>query len=364
MRDDFSVLPRRRFLQAMAAGGGGMALAARALAAKPARAKIKLGLDNFAVRAMNWKAPALIDYAAKLELDSLLISDLDAFESLEDGYLKRMRARAADRGLQIHVGTWSICPTSSAFKNKWGTAEQHLATGIRVARALGSPVIRVVLGRGPDRLSPGGIDARIRDTVKVCRACRGQALDAGVKIAVENHAGDMRAIELKGLIEEAGTEYVGANMDSGNAVWTLEDPLDNLEILGPYAATTSLRDSALWLSDHGATVQWTTMGEGQVDWKTYFDRFAELCPGVPVHLETISGFNHELAFLKPEFWKAFPDMAARDLAPFLALARRGAPRAPWRAPAGSDRQAAEQAYQRDQLERGVRYCKQLGLGRK
>jgi sugar phosphate isomerase/epimerase len=364
MREGFSVLPRRRFLQALAAASGGMALTARAFAAKPARAKIALGFDNFAVRAMNWKAPALIDHAAKLELDSLFISDLDAFESLEDGYLKQIRARAADRGLQIHVGTWSICPTSGAFKNKWGTAEEHLATGIRVARALGSPVIRVVLGRGADRLSPGGIDARIRDTVKVCRACRSQALDAGVKIAVENHAGDMRAVELRGLIEEAGTEYVGANMDSGNAVWTLEDPLDNLEILGPYAVTTSLRDSAIWLSDHGATVQWTAMGDGQVEWKTYFNRFAELCPGVPVHIETISGFNRELACLKPEFWKAFPDMTTRDLAPFLALARRGKPREPWSAPVGSDRKAAEQAYQLDQLARSIRYCKEIGLGQK
>lgn len=30
-------------------------------------------------------------------------------------------------------------------------------------------------------------------------------------------------------------DNVGATMDSGNATWTLEDPLSNLEILGPYA---------------------------------------------------------------------------------------------------------------------------------
>lgn len=36
------------------------------------------------------------------------------------------------------------------------------------------------------------------------------------------------------------------------------------------------------------------MGEGMVDWKAYFARFAELCPEVAVNIETISGFNREL----------------------------------------------------------------------
>ena len=53
-------------------------------------------MDNFAVRAMGWKAPELIAYAATLKLDTLLISDLDAFESLDEAKLRAVkRARAA-----------------------------------------------------------------------------------------------------------------------------------------------------------------------------------------------------------------------------------------------------------------------------
>src|SRR5688572_28740858 len=88
------------------------------------RRNIKLGLDNFAVRGMGWKAPALIDYAASLKTDSLFISDLDAFESFDEKYLGDLKSSAADKVLHIHVGTWSICPTSRSFKNKWGTAEE------------------------------------------------------------------------------------------------------------------------------------------------------------------------------------------------------------------------------------------------
>src|SRR5262249_46478152 len=117
----------------------------KAVAAPAPRRGIKLGFDNYAVRTMGWKAAELVDYAAKLRLDSLFISDLDAFESLEPRYLGDIRKRARDLGLQIHAGTWSVCPTSVTFKNKWGTAEQHLALGIGVAKALGSPVLRVIL---------------------------------------------------------------------------------------------------------------------------------------------------------------------------------------------------------------------------
>src|SRR5688572_3326238 len=115
------------------------------------RRNTRLGLDNFSVRAMGWKAPALIDYAASLKTDSLFISDLDAFESFEEKYLHDLKSRAADKGLRIHVGTWSICPTSKSFRNKWGTADEHLALAIRVAKAVGSPVLRVILGNGDDR---------------------------------------------------------------------------------------------------------------------------------------------------------------------------------------------------------------------
>ncbi len=352
---------RREFLKSATLGTAALALAQTGVAAAPKR-RLKLGYDNFAVRAMGWKAPQLIDYAAKLKTDSLFITDFGPFEKTDDAYLKDLRKQAADKGIQLWLGSWSICPTSKSFKKDWGTAEEHLALGIRMAKALGSPAFRVVLGNGSDRLTEGGIDARIADTVKVIKSQRSKARDADVKIAMENHAGDLHSLELVRLIEEAGKEFVGANMDSGNAVWTLEDPLQTLENLGPYTLTTSLRDSAAWESENGITAQWTAMGEGQVDWKRYFARFAELCPNVAVHIETISGFNRELAVKKEEFWKAWPGGKPKGYDQFLAFAKLGKPRAAWKAPEGKDRKLADQEYQKGDVERSIAFCKTLGLG--
>lgn len=341
------------------AAGGGQAAAGKG-SAPP------LGLDNFSVRAMAWKAPRLVEYAASVGADSLFITDLDAFESFDAPYLAALKQQAADKGVKIQVGTWSICPTSKAFRPKWGTAEEHLALAIGVARGVGSPVIRVVLGTWEDRLTDGGIERHMEATAKVCRACRSRAQDAGVKIAIENHAGDMHSTEVVRLIEAAGRDYVGANLDSGNALWTLEDPLDSLETLGPLALTTSLRDSAVWKTERGARVQWTAMGDGDIDLPAYFARFRVLCPDVPVHIETISGGSREFPYLTPAFWNAWPTMPARTFARFVALAERGKPRESWTPPpAGEERVKAEQAYQRAELERSLSYCRDtLGLGRR
>jgi sugar phosphate isomerase/epimerase len=348
---------RRTFLKSAALATSALAMGPVAFAAAPKKLNVKLGLDNFSVRAMKWNASQLIDYAAKLKTDSLFLTDLDCYESFDDNYLRDLKKKADDLGLQIHVGSWSICPTSKVFKKKWGTAEEHVALGIRIAKALGSPVFRCVLGTGEDRFSEGGIEARIADTVKVCKASRSRAVDAGVKIAIENHAGDMQSWELVNLIEEAGKDYVAANIDSGNACWTMEDPLQNLETLAPYVATTSLRDSMVWESPTGATVQWTAMGEGNVDVKTYFARFAELCPGIPVHIETISGFPREIPYLKQDFWKVWPNVPAKNFARFLALAKTGKPL--------PGEKTNDPGYQRDQIVRSLAYCKDvLGLGLK
>lgn len=355
---------RRNFLATATLAAAG--LAATSLPARAAAAplldrngkRIRLGIDNFAVRTLGLKGRALVDYAAALNLDTLFITDLPALGSLETKDAGELRAYAQDKAVEVLLGSWSICPTSKTFKKDWGTAEQHLALGIRLSKALGSPAFRVVLGSREDRRTPGGIEARIEDTIKVLKSQRSLAVDSGVKVAIENHAGDMTALELVTLIEGAGKDWVGANMDNGNAVWTLEDPLDSLEKLGPYALTTSLRDSAIWETEKGAKVQWTAFGEGGcVDLKAYFARFAQLCPGVAVNVETIGGFAIEFPYLEAGFWEAFPKKPAGEFAKFLALAKRGKA-VPKDALSDRERQEGE-------LARSLRYLREeIGLGAK
>ena len=154
-------------------------------------------------------------------------------------------------------------------KKKHGSAEEHLRLLIRVAKDVGSKVARCYLGSMKDRLGEGGIQKHVNTTIEILKKVRTDALDAGIKIAVENHAGDLHSLELVQMIERAGSEYVGATIDSGNATWTLENPIDTLRNLSPHAVSSGVRDSMVWSSEQGVKVQWTAMGDGCTDLKTF-----------------------------------------------------------------------------------------------
>jgi len=154
-------------------------------------------------------------------------------------------------------------------------------------------------------------------------------------------------------------------MDPGNAAWTLEDPLANLEILAPYVLATGMRDTAVWETADGAHAQWTGIGEGNTDWQAYVRRFAELCPRTPFLLEIISEYGRPLQYFKADFWKAFPKARAAEFARFVSFAKRGKPRDAFKVPPGRDRQEYNREFQKADLERSLAYCRDtLGLGLK
>ena len=332
-------------------------------ASSAAKRGLKLGLDHFGIRAFGWKAGQLIDYAASQQLDGIFLSELNVLESRDDAYLKGLRAQADKAGLTVYLGMNSVCPSSAAFDAKGGSAEDQLKDGIRMAKTIGSPVVRCYLGTQADRSTQGGIETHMKNLTQVFKTVRPAAQAAGIKISVENHAGDMQAWELASLVEASGPDVVGVNLDPGNAAWTLEDPVASLEILAPYVNCTSIRDSAIWEADGGIVVEWVAMGDGDVDYKKWTDIFADKVKNVPVFLETFAGLRRPFNYLSdPNFFKVWPKMRAQDLAKFIAVAKRGKPREALPAIARGDT-AAEQTRQKQTLEKSIGYCRTaLGMG--
>jgi len=154
-------------------------------------------------------------------------------------------------------------------------------------------------------------------------------------------------------------------MDPGNATWTIEDPMLNLEVLGPYVLTTGIRDTAVWETERGAHCMWANIGHGVIDWPAYVKRFREVCSETPFVLEIISyKWSSEMKYLEPEFWSRFPKARAREFARFVALAKRGEPyELPPGRPAGEPSPELERAQQKFDLEQSLTYCREvLGLG--
>lgn len=347
-------MKRQQFLKTAAAA----ALSSSLLSAdeKP----LALGFDNFSIRAFNWKASRLIEYAEQQKVDALLLSDLDVYESFDEGYLKEIGQQAKSAGLILHAGTGSICGSSKSFKDKHGSDIEHLKKTIQVAKLVGSPVARCYLGNRGDRKG-AGLQPHIDRVVEVCKAAESDAKDSGVKIAIENHAGDMTAWQLKNLIEQAGPDYVGATIDSGNAVWTMENPVKNLEILAPYALSSGIRDTAIWREGDKIKAHWMAMGKGLVDWGAYFKIWKTVCPKIPVHLEIISQYGTSFSPKSDsKFWALYPDIRDEDYKAFTNLASKWQGQAPTPHPKRTSREFMQQ-----DLETSLAYCKkELGLGQR
>ena len=338
-------------------------------AAQTGAAGIKLGIDSYSIRNLEWKAMKLLDYCAGLKLDTIQISHIEEYESIEPAHLAKVKDHAARLGIQIDGGIGCICPSASGWTPKYGDPGKYLLTGLRVAKALGATSMRCFLGGAAERRSKIPIEGHIEATIKVLKSVKSQALDTGVKAAIENHNGDLTAREVKAMIEEVGFDLLGSCMDTGNPMWLLEDPMLTLEVLGPYVVTTHIRDSALYEHPRGAAFQWLALGDGTMDFPAIVALFRKTCPQAAMQLEIITGRPPQLLpYLEADFWKAFPKLPAADFARFVALAKRGRPYAGPMVIAGTGQQPAEyQAaltlQQRLDLERSIEYAKKtLGLG--
>jgi 3-oxoisoapionate decarboxylase len=363
-------MQRRTFLQTAAGSAMAQAAAAQDVPKNRLGEGIRLGFDTYSVRAFKWKDIQLLDYAAGLNVDTIQISDSADYSSLDPKHLQQVKDHGDRLGIQIDAGIGCICPISKSWKAGNGSPEQVAINGLKVAKAVGARSMRCVMGGMEDRRGDRPIEEYMEATIKVFRAVKSQALDLGVRIALENHAGDMQAREVRTIIEESGKDHVGSCLDTGNPMWVMENPQVTLEILGPYAVTTHVRDSVAFEHPRGAAAQWVALGDGVVDWTAFFTLYQKVCPQSLLQLEIITGRPPQiLPYYERDWWKWFPKMPASEFARFAEMAKNGHPfmgtmvieDSPGGKPVEYTTALKEQ--QRVDLERSIRFAQsELGLG--
>ena len=332
---------------------------------------IRLGYDTYSLRSWKWDAMRHLDFASQQGLDAIQFSSNDDYGDTSPEALRRVKNRAAELGIRIDAGTGCVCELSKSWNGKDGSPRQVLEQGLDIAHTVGATAMRCFMGSQLDRFGDRPLDELMQALVKNFKSVRSKALDLGVKIAIENHK-DLQAWQVKQVIEQAGPDFVGSNLDLGNPTYVMENPLTTLEMLGPYAVTTHVRDTAVYEDRRGAAVQWTALGDGSVDLKTIVARYKELCPNASFQLEIITGRPPQiLPYLDPAFWKTFQGMPASSFASFITLAKSGRPfeghmvieDVEGRAPAPQFREALIYQ-QRYDLERSFKYAKEvLGVGK-
>ena len=307
------------------------------------KADIKFGVDLFSIRNAGFSPYEYLDYCASLGARVVHFSEIRFLGGLDHEHLKKVRVHAEKRGIEMEIGMLSICETSKRFDPKQGTAVEQLSRVIDAAEVAGSKLVRCVLGSLDDRTSTVPLEENIANCVKTLRAVRSRAQNAGLKIAVENHAGDLQARELKMLIEAAGKDFVGACLDSGNPVWALEDPHLTLETLAPYVLTSHVRDSYIWRDEKGVSVQWMRMGDGNINIAEWVKSYCRLCPGKALSMEIICIPSRVFKVNDAAFWKGYEKMPAWEYSRFLRHAEKANPLPPYVMPAKEEQGASQKA---------------------
>ncbi len=341
-------MDRRSFVFGTAAA----ALHASRLFAWHAAANVELGSVDGSVGGNQFTPTQYLDHFSSLKLTWAMISLPPPILS-DEAQVKQVREYADRLGIKLQLAFGSVCPSARGFNPQLGTLEEQVGRALRASQIFGATCMRCVLGGDAERPQ---IEMHIDNMVKAVRGMRPRIVDSGIKLAVENHGGDLQAREMKMMIEAVGPDIMGVCLDSGNPVWMLEDPHMTLEMLIPYTETCHVRDSAVWKVPEGIAVRWVNMGEGNVDIDGWIRKFVAAKPGLPVIFENlVSGQPRIHAIYDPKFWNNWRQMPASELGRFLAVADKGVPKPPTPRPEGKT--AGQQRI--DDLAVCVRYTREL-----
>jgi 3-oxoisoapionate decarboxylase len=316
------------------------------------RATVELGSIDGSVGGNQFTPIQFLDYLGSIKLTWAMIS-LPAAVLADDAAIRQIREHADRLGIRLQLAYGSVCPSSRSFNPELGTLEAQVSRMLKVSQIFGATCVRCILGGGPERPQ---IEMHIDNMVKGLRGLRSRIVDSGVKLAVENHGGDLQAREMKTMIEAIGPDAMGVCLDSGNPVWMLEDPHMTLEMLIGYAETCHVRDSAVWKVPEGIAVRWVNMGDGNVDIDGWIRKYIQAKPGFPIIFENLVSASPRIhAVYDPKFWDNWRQMPAWELSRFLAVAEKGTPTPAL--PRAPGKTAGQQRI--EDLETCVRYTRDL-----
>src|SRR5690606_6631284 len=141
----------------------------------------------------NWLDRRLLDYAREQNLDAVFLQDTSDPGVMDPAHWAEVRAQARDLGLRLETGGGAVLPRDEADA---AAKLPGLRRQIRRGQAMGSPGERCLFAGNRAGLPPGPIEQHIETMVKLLRQVRSEALDAGLKLAVEVHK-DLQAWEFK-----------------------------------------------------------------------------------------------------------------------------------------------------------------------
>ena len=301
---------RRNFLQC--AAGAATASLTTGLAADPPGST--LGLVTYSCRHRReqmkktdplfdlFKPDNLLDHCLKIGAGGMQLS----LGILEADTATQLRRRIEQAGLYIEA------IVSAPFETRDVDA---FAQQVKTASDVGAAAIRttIIPGRRYETFNSlekfREFEARGRRALEIAAPV---AEKYKVPVAVENHK-DHRNDERVALFEYISSEYVGACVDTGNSIALLEDPVDTVTALAPWAHSVHLKDQSLQPCLDGFLLADIPLGQGSLDLKPLVQILRREKPNINFSLELITRDPLKVPVFTEQYWKTFPKLPAQVL---------------------------------------------------
>ncbi|MCS6954111.1 MAG: TIM barrel protein [Bryobacterales bacterium] len=233
--------------------------------------------------------------------------------SVEAAYIARLRRRLEELGMYFEAMVSLPREDATAFERTAGAAKEAGALVLRTT-APGPRRYEAFESREAWEAAAARARAGIKAAVPVVEKLR-------LPLAIENHR-DWTLEEFLLLLKEYSSEFVGVCLDTGNNIALLDDPMEVVERLAPYAVSTHIKDMGVEEYEEGFYLVEVPLGEGALDVPRMVETIRRARPDVKWTLEMITRDPTPVPCLSPRYWTAMPRRDARDLARTLVWVRR------------------------------------------
>ncbi len=341
-------MTRRNFLATSALGTAALAQSPQTSPAPPPRTSMGLTPDAFAILRPPRTALEFLDQAHSIGAGGVQAT----LASLDPDYLKRVRRRTEELGMYFEL----LVPLP-------GEDTTQFEATVRAGKEAGALCIRSVclVGRRYETFATldqwksfvADSKARLARAVPIVEQHR-------LPLGLENHK-DWTAEEMPALLKSYSSEYLGANIDFGNNLSLLDDPMELIEALTPFVINTHIKDMSVEEYADGFLMSEVPLGQGFLDLKRIVPLLQSKRPGLRFSLDMITRDPLKISCLTDKYWVTFPGRNGRYLARTLALVRANKPRRPLPRVTGLDRDS-QLRLEMDILTECLTYARdQLGL---
>ena len=139
-----------------------------------------------------------------------------------------------------------------------------------------------------------------------------------IPFALENHK-DWTLDQQVQILKSYSSEYLGVCLDFGNNISLLDDPMEVVEQLAPYAVTTHVKDMGVEPYADGFLLSEMILGEGFLDLPRMCSLVRQHRPKTNFVLEMITRDPLKVPCLTDRYWATFPDRSGVYLARTMRL---------------------------------------------